>query len=250
MAKRKWHLLIRRSHRYLGLIFGIQFLFWTVGGLYFSWTNINQITGKDIRKEEPALLPDNAHVPLAQIISKIKKTGTVAAIKSIQLVDVLDTLYFQVTYSDGKQMSTRLANAQSGELRLPLTENDAIAVAKSRLKVDAVVKEVKYLTATDNHHEYREKPLPAFAVTFSGKINTTVYVSTEMGTVQSFRNNNWRLFDFLWMLHTMDYKERDNINNWVLRIFSVLGLVTIISGFILFVISIKPAKKKIPVTLK
>ncbi len=245
MSKRKWHLLIRRSHRYLGLIFGIQFLFWTLGGLYFSWTNINQITGKDIRKEEPALVPENATVPLAAIISNIKQTHSVETIKSVQLVDVLDTLYYQVTYNDGKQNRTQLANAQSGTLRLPLFEKEAIAVAKSRLKPEADVKEVKYLTNTNGHHEYREKPLPAYAVTFSGNVNTTVYVSTEMGTVQSFRNNNWRIFDFLWMLHTMDYKERDNINNWVLRIFSVIGLITLASGFLLFGLTQKLPRKHI-----
>lgn len=243
MAKRKWHLLIRRSHRYLGLIFGIQFLFWTVGGLYFSWTNINQITGKDIRKEEPALLPDSATAPLANIIGQIKKSRSVVTIESVQLVDVLDTLYYQITYNEGKQNSTQLANAQSGILRLPLSENEAIAVAKSRLKQEAGVKEVKYLTSTNGHHEYRDKPLPAYAVTFSGNVNTTVYVSTEMGTVKSFRNNNWRIFDFLWMTHTMDYKNRDNINNWILRIFSVLGLITILSGFVLYFITFKRNKK-------
>ena len=118
-------------------------------------------------------------------------------------------------------------------------------MAKSRLKPEADVKEVKYLTNTNGHHEYREKPLPAYAVTFSGNVNTTVYVSTEMGTVQSFRNNNWRIFDFLWMLHTMDYKERDNINNWVLRIFSVIGLITLASGFLLFGLTQKLPRKHI-----
>ncbi len=45
MAKKKVDLFIRRSHRYLGVILGIQFLFWTISGLYFSWTNIDEIYG-------------------------------------------------------------------------------------------------------------------------------------------------------------------------------------------------------------
>ena len=51
MTKAKWQKIIRKSHRYLGLFLGIQFLFWTIGGLYFSWTNIKNIRGEDIRKE-------------------------------------------------------------------------------------------------------------------------------------------------------------------------------------------------------
>ena len=56
----------------------------------------------------------------------------------------------------------------------------------------------------------------------------------ETGALVRIRNARWRVFDFLWMLHTMDYRGRDDINNLVLRAFSVLGLVTIASGFVLF----------------
>lgn len=247
MSKAKLHRLIRKAHRYLGVIFGIQFLFWTLGGLYFSWTNIKQIRGEDIRKEEPSLLLDSSTVSLSAIISQVKINVPVHHIKSATLADVLGKLYYQITYHDGTKIKTQLANAQTGELRLPLSEQEAVAVAKSRLKKQGTVKEIRYLTAADGHHEYREKPLPAYAVTFSGTINTTVYVSTELGTVQSFRNSRWRVFDFLWMLHTMDYQNRDNINNWVLRIFSALGIITIISGFVLYAISSKKRKTSFPV---
>jgi hypothetical protein len=93
------------------------------------------------------------------------------------------------------------------------------------------------------HHEYRENPLPAYAVTFDDQTNTTVYVASELGTVQKFRNNGWRVFDFLWMLHTMDYKGRDYLANVLLRTFSIAGLITIISGFALFFVSFKGFRK-------
>jgi len=53
--------------------------------------------------------------------------------------------------------------------------------------------------------------LPAYAIRFDHPSKTTVYVATEMGAVTKFRNEKWRIFDFLWMLHTMDYQSRDNI---------------------------------------
>ena len=59
---------------------------------------------------------------------------------------------------------------------------------------------MEYLTTTNGHHEYREQPLPAFAITFEHPTNTTVYVSSALGTVQKFRNNKWRIFDFLWIM--------------------------------------------------
>ena len=132
-----------------------------------------------------------------------------------------------------------MANAETGDLRPALAKNEAIEIAKASFSDDAQVKQVEYLTTTNGHHEYREQPLPAYAVTFNHAGNTTVYVAAELGTVQKFRNNKWRIFDFLWMLHTMDYQSRDNLSNWLLRAFSIFGLVTIFSGFTLFWVSRK-----------
>ena len=56
------------------------------------------------------------------------------------------------------------------------------------------------------------KPLPAYAVTFCQPAHATVYVAAQLGTVQSVRTDPWRIFDVLWMLHTMDYEGRDDRN--------------------------------------
>lgn len=116
-------------------------------------------------------------------------------------------------------------------------------MAKSGYSGKGTVISVESLTETNGHHEYREAPLPAVAVTFDDPRGTTVYVATELGTVQKHRNRPWRRFDFLWMLHTMDYTGRDNITNWLLRIFSVFGLATVTSGFVLFFISRKKQER-------
>jgi len=128
-------------------------------------------------------------------------------------------------------------------LKSPLNEQEAKEVAVKSLKTPSDILKIEYLTSTNGHHEYREKPLPAYAVTFDKPNNATVYVASELGTVQSYRTNSWRAFDFLWMLHTMDYENRDNINNWVLRIFSVFGLIAILSGFLLYFLTSKFNKK-------
>ena len=53
MVKRKTALKIRKAHRYLGLFIGIQFLMWTISGLYFSWTDIDEIHGDYFKKYVP-----------------------------------------------------------------------------------------------------------------------------------------------------------------------------------------------------
>lgn len=244
IKKAKLHRLSRKWHRYLGLLLGIQFLAWTLGGLYFSWTKIEEIRGDDIRKKNPPLTINGDFVPISSITKEIGAKENVDAIESIQMIDILGKTCYQIAYNSAGKKKTQLADAQTGTLREPLSESEAVLLAKSRLTKNAEAKSVEYLINTNGHHEYRAKPLPAYAVRFEGEVNTTVYVSSELGTVQSFRNNQWRVFDFLWMLHTMDYENRDNLNNWLLRIFSVFGLVTILSGFVLFFVSSPPKKRR------
>jgi hypothetical protein len=95
------------------------------------------------------------------------------------------------------------------------------------------------------HHEFRAQPLPAWAVRFGDDEGATAYVPAETGQVTRIRNDRWRAFDFLWMLHTMDYAGRDDFNNVVLRRFSVLGLVTVGSGFVLFALTAPGLRRRV-----
>lgn len=253
MAKSK-HYYIRKTHRYLGVLLGIQFLLWTIGGLYFSWSNMDEVHG-DFEKRKVPLLPARiAFVSPSVVIDSINKTQPIDSLLSIQLIEILGKPFYQIRclvngqhgnqHEHSMKATTYLADAATGQLKAPLTKGEAIEVAKRRFNGEPKVKSVEYLTATNGHHEYRESPLPAYAITFENPSNTTVYIASELGTVQKFRNNKWRTFDFLWMLHTMDYQSRDNIGNILLRIFSIFGLVTVISGFTLYGISFKGFKKK------
>lgn len=243
MTKANWQKLIRKSHRYLGVFLGIQFLFWTIGGLYFSWTNIKSIRGEDIRKEASSIKINDLSSDLKDVISQIRKSDSIHYLKAIQIAEINGVPNYQITFHNGERLKTVLANVVSNEIRLPLNKDEATIIAKNSLKNESTVTSVEYLTTTSGHHEYREKPLPAYAISFEGAVNTTVYVSAELGTVQTYRNNQWRVFDFLWMLHVMDYQNRDNINNWLLRLFSAIGLITLASGFILFGLTQKGMKK-------
>nr|WP_299415460.1 hypothetical protein [uncultured Emticicia sp.] len=245
MKKAEFQRKIRKTHRWLGVILGIQFLFWTVGGLYFSWSNMDEVHGDH---QKAHIYPIESGVKLTNpqdIIQKIKLKDTVNYIFDIRLIQVLGKPVYQIFYSKEHDRGEKiqLANAETGELRPELNNMEAMEIAKNNLSDSSEIKRIDYLSNTDKHHEYRGQPLPVYAITFNNSLNTTVYVATELGTVQKFRNNKWRIFDFLWMMHTMDYQTRDNLSNWLLRAFSIFGLLTIFSGFTLFFVSQKPKKK-------
>lgn len=248
------HYYIRRTHRYLGVLLGIQFLLWTVGGLYFSWSNMDEIHGDLHRNEAPLIASNISLVSPTVVLDNIRKAHNIDSIVSIQLIEVLGKPIYQVrciTAMDHSNMGhghempmmNHLADATTGVVRGAITKEEAVEMAKARFKGEAKVKDVKYLESVDSHHEYRESPLPAYVVTLEHPSRTHVYVASELGVVTKFRNAKWRVFDFLWMMHTMDYEGRDKIGNTLLRVFSIFGLVTVMSGFALYFVSTKRLRR-------
>jgi len=248
MAK-SFHYRTRKIHRYLGLLLGIQFLFWTIGGIYFSWSNMDEIHGDLNRRSAPLISTSSNFISPSAVIEKMKGVGlNVDSINDIKLIQLSGKPFYQLLikeklalthtqHSKKAEFRVQLANAISGELRGPLNESEAVAIAREGFTGSTTIREVKLLTETSSHHEYRSGPLPAYAISFDHPSKSTVFVATEWGTIQKIRNDMWRIFDFLWMLHTMDYQGRDNFGNILLRGFSIFGLFTIFSGFILYYVS-------------
>ena len=109
-----------------------------------------------------------------------------------------------------------------------------ILPGKEKVVEELQVKKIEYVKETNAHHEYRGRPLPAYAIHFDHPEELVAYVDAKSGQFQRIRHQSWRWFDFLWMSHTMDYQGRDDFNNILLRIFSLFGLFTVLSGFLLW----------------
>ena len=233
---------IRKAHRYLGVLLGLQFLLWTISGLYFSWTNIDEIHG-DLQHQHPSHLS-----AAATFISPAIVLGNLAekadSINKLEVVNILRQPFYSISYFSGGNLKTFIADAQTGQIRKSITKEEAIKIAAESFNGLPAKPIVEYITTVGKHDEYREKPLPAWKISFQHESNTNIYIAAQTGKVETFRNAKWRTFDLLWMFHTMDYNGRDNINNWVLRAFSIFGIVTVISGFALYFVSSKRFRKR------
>ncbi len=222
MVKRKTALKLRKTHRYLGIFLGLQFIMWTVSGLYFSWTDIDEIHGDDFRKHHVEEVSFTNLADPSEIIPGF-------AVTSLELKEIDGNPYYLVN-------KDRLVDARTGESK-KLSEKDAISIANKHMVEGLEIERVELLEETDPHHEYRGGALPAYVVSYKTPNNLKAYVSIDDAMFRSVRHRDWRWFDFLWMTHTMDYEGRDDFNNMILRIFSVLGLITVLSGFVLWYIS-------------
>ena len=232
MVNRKTALRIRKTHRYLGLFLGIQFLLWTISGLYFSWTNLDEIHGDQFKNMEytpPVFGGLNSPLP----------GESSSTVRTLELRDIGGKPYYWVN-------NKKLINALNHTIKEGITKEEALYVAKQRMHSDLVVSGITLIEKVDKHHEYREKLLPAYVISYEGNENLKAYVSVVDGKFQTVRHRDWRIFDFLWMTHTMDYEGRDNFNTLVLRIFSLLGLITVLSGFTLWFVSSPRMRRVIP----
>ena len=223
-------LTVRRAHRYLGLFLGIQFLFWTISGLYFSWTDLNEIHGDQFKKLD--------YKPkLFKKLINPSKLNIQEGINTIELNDINGVPHYWINNS-------QLYNATNGDLKKNISKEDALYIADNYMIDDLKVSSIELLKETNNHHEYRGKPLPAYVISYSNNDVVKAYISANDGKFQTVRHRSWRWFDFLWMTHTMDYQTRDNFNTSLLRAFSLLGLITVLSGFLLWFVS-SPTIRKI-----
>lgn len=220
---------IRRVHRYLGLFLGLQFLMRTISGLYFSWTNLDEIHGDQFKNLN--------YQPIAfdSLISP-SSINHYEAINKIEIRDIKKEPYFLINDSF-------LYNARTGKLKNKISQEDAIYIANNHMKEGLEISSIETIYETGKHHEYREKLLPAYVINYKSNENIKAYISIENAKFQTVRHRDWRWFDFLWMTHTMDYEGRDDFNNTVLRIFSLLGLITVMSGFSLWFVSSPTIRK-------
>ncbi|MGM0392434.1 MAG: PepSY domain-containing protein [Bacteroidota bacterium] len=229
MVKSKTALKIRKAHRYLGLFLGLQFIMWTVSGLYFSWTDIDEIHGDHYRSTD--MVPTNFSG-----LQSPSELNPDTEIHAVELKEIAGKPYYWINHGI-------LQNAKTGEIKKEISQEEALAVADKNMMDGLKIESIEKITSTGKHHEYRSGPLPAYVISYDTPENIRAYVHVKNGTFQKLRHRDWRWFDFLWMTHTMDYEGRDDFNNIVLRVFSLLGLITVLSGFVLWYISSPTVRK-------
>ena len=218
------HRLLRESHRWLGLIAGIQLLLWTISGLYFTIVPIETIRGNHLLTQ-PA---ETALITHYDVLSPSALARRDAALSELNLSDIA------LTYRLDRPvylMAGRVIDAESGDELPNLTADEASQIVARRTGLST--RTPVLLTEVAKNHEFRGGPMPIWQIQ-TGAENARFYVDPQSGRIRAVRTDAWRWFDFLWTLHIMDYETRDNFNHFLVQFLSILGLLTVLSGLVLF----------------
>ena len=119
-----------------------------------------------------------------------------------------------------------------GNQVIALNNNQVIEIVKSKTTLSPI--DALKINKSSARSEFRGRELPIYKVKTNSTDNSNVYVDVMSGKIVAIRSDSWRVWDFLWGAHIIDYRERDNINNILLKIFSVLALLSSLSGIALF----------------
>lgn len=225
-----WRRRVRQVHRWLGLLIAVQLVFWVAGGFTMAFLDLDAVRGEHRVADQP---PADLRAAGALLSPDELLSGIDAAVSGLRLVDWLGRPVYRLDTADG----TRLIDAVNGERLDPIDAEQALVVARADYSGDAGAAVVE-LTETP-HYEIRGRELPLWRVDTHDDLGTRIYVSPSTGEVVARRNNLWRVFDFVWMLHIMDYDERDDFNHPLLLITAGTALLFVFTGLWMLVLTFR-----------
>ena len=220
---------LRRWHVWLGWIVALPFLFWTVSGLIMVWKPIEEVRGSHLmappapmRLDGPAVAPAIHGIPLSSLKLEQRAAGP----------------RWVVTMNDG---TNRLADPKTGAHLPPLSAADALREVTARYTGKAKVESVTRTDPAKPPLDLR-RDIAAWKVTMDD--GTNFYVDSGSGEVVAKRTAWWRFYDFMWGLHIMDLKTREDTHNpWIL-IFGGLAAGMTALALVLLPLTINRRRRK------
>ena len=209
--------LVRKIHKYLSFFISVQLLLWTISGIYFAFNKIELVRGEQyLKKTEESY-------DLSIFDFKIDKASDIDFQKRLGKEIIIINSNNSVRYLD--------------KFGMPVKKMSSIEAMESVINQTSLTPLIAEEVLNEKvGSEFRGRSLPIYRVKTKSKDDSkiNVYINMYSGDVVAIRSDKWRIWDLMWGLHIMDWKERDNIDNLFLKIFSILALVSSLTGIMLF----------------
>jgi hypothetical protein len=203
----------------------VQLLLWFSSGLLMSILPIERVRGEHLvaRDSTTTLAPAQQLATPALVLR-----AAPGRVRELRYTTLLGQPVAELTMVDG---TIRMHDARSG---LPMSRVDgplATKVAREAYRgPGAPAASVELARAAST--EFRGK-LPVWRVQFEDAETTRVFVSPENGRIVGVRTGTWRLYDFFWGLHIMDWKNHEDFNTPWMMAFAAGGLALAVAGVVL-----------------
>lgn len=216
-------LTLRKLHKWVSLVVGLQLVLWSASGLMFAWLDHHHVSGENlIASPAPELLKIGGS--LAEPAAWINEYAD-RQVHEIRLQPVGDRWAYRIAHADGADL--RLA---ADGRPYAIDAKTAGELARRHYAGGGALRKVTFLPAPTLE---TRKLGATWRAEFADDTDTSVYISADSGALAALRTDTWRVFDFFWMLHTMDYVGRDNFNNPVVILVGTAGLWIALTGLLL-----------------
>jgi uncharacterized iron-regulated membrane protein len=240
-------IFFRKLHRWLGLLMAVQIIAWMASGLYFSLIPITEIRGEHLTRQSGK--PDKGQLdslPGAGRIARLLdgQLGSDWTLAGLDLVSVDGQTLWRVEGKSAGKDFRRLIAADGKSLVPRLSEQDVKRTAGGWLLTPAEPVSVDWVESVSEGSEFRDRSLPLWRVAYSEPESVNLYIDPWTGELLARRTDRWRIFDFLWMLHIMDFDTRDDFNHPLLQLASALGLIIALSGVVFWAMTTRLFRRR------
>ncbi|NNM77016.1 PepSY domain-containing protein [Sphingomonas sp. ID1715] len=212
---RAGHRTFHRLHVWLGWVVAVPLLLWTVTGLWMAARPVEEVRGEDLRAPT---------VPLAYSGTARWPDTRGRTLKSLTVESRPGGPVWVASFTTGE---ARRADLATGRLLPKVSGEEATLLARASYLGSAAVDEVTRTPANHPPLDLR-KPRPAWRVSFADGAH--VYVDAETGAVLALRTRQWRLYDFMWGLHILDPRLREDTSHPLLIGLAVIGVLGTATG--------------------
>ncbi len=214
-----------KIHKWLALVLAVPILFWFASGLFFAAVPIERVRSEHVKAAVPA-----QPVPMGVAAEGLRRLAA-AGVAQGERVEVRSLLGRPVALVASGEGRPRLYDLASARPISPLPPAVAAAIAERDLAGEERARRVELVTAASP--EYRGA-LPAWRIDFEGGTSRSIYVAADTGLVTARRSTLWRVFDFLWSLHILDFETHEDFNTPLLIGASALAMIVLLSGIVMF----------------
>lgn len=216
--------VLKKLHKWLGLLVGAQVLLWLLSGLTISLIDPAKVSGRQWAAPE-------LEKPVEAYTGALIEPGSLTpehmdAVFSIRLNLSNRPPMYHLRHTKGET----LINAIDGSV-ITTSQAEAEELARMDFIGDGEITSIEAGMAPNL--ETRDSVGAYWKVNFSDSANSSLYVSSSSGKILARRNDYWRVRDFFWMLHIMDYQGRKDFNNALIIIVALTALWIGVSGFML-----------------
>lgn len=221
--------LLKKTHKWVSVVVGIQFLIWLISGLSLNIMDHTKAAGHTYKKHHHASMEwQNLTLIDPKIVLAQQAPST-----SLKLISLNARPYYLLNHERGlypyfsnKHSLVDALNAKQVSLDQAMAQTLAQEVYSGPGRVQPAIRMAPPVA------EFPKQMNDVWRVNFADDIQTSVYIESDTGRVVGHSDSHKRLADFFLMLHFMDYANEGSFNNIPIIIFALLALFLSLTGLI------------------